>query len=91
VPLKFEVFAGATELTSTSAVKSFVQTRVVCSSTAPIDEVEVTTTGGTTLRYDLTGGQFIQNWQTPKTPGVCYRVTMTTQDGSTLSALFKLK
>ena len=91
VPLKFEAFAGPTELTSTSTVKSFVQTKVACDSAAVLDEVEVTTTGGTALRYDSVAGQFVQNWQTPKTAGVCYKVTMTTSDGSTLSANFKLK
>ena len=49
------------------------------------------TTGGTSLRYDGTAGQFIQNWQTPKTAGSCYIVTMTTDDGSSISANFKLK
>ena len=91
VPLKFEVFRGTEELTATSAIKSFTQTKIVCDGSSPTDEVEVTTTGGTSLRYDATGGQFIQNWQTPKSPGSCYRVTMTTQDGSTISANFKLK
>jgi hypothetical protein len=91
VPLKFEVFAGATELTATSAIKSFVQTKIACDGSSPTDEIEVVTTGGTSLRYDATAGQFIQNWQTPKQPGTCYRVTMTTQDGSFLTAFFKLK
>jgi hypothetical protein len=91
VPLKFEVFAGPTELTATSVVKSFVQAKIACDISAPSDEIEVTTTGGTSLRYDTTAGQFIQNWQTPKSPGVCYMVTMTTQDGSKLVAYFKLK
>lgn len=91
VPLKFEVLAGATELTATSVVQSFVQTRITCDTSATLDEIEVTTTGGTSLRYDATAGQFIQNWQTPKQAGACYRVTMTTQDGSSLVALFKLR
>ncbi len=91
VPLKFNIFAGTTELTSTSAVKGFSVTLMSCYG-GPEDTVEeLATTGGTTLRYDSTAGQFIQNWQTPKSPGKCYRVTMTTQDGSTLSANFKLK
>ena len=51
----------------------------------------MTTSGGTTLRYDATAGQFIQNWQTPKKAGACYQVTMTSADGSDLHALFKLK
>ena len=46
---------------------------------------------GTSLRYDTTAGQFVQNWATPKKPGTCYTVTMTTQDGSTKSANFILK
>jgi len=91
VPLKFNVFAGDTELTSTSVVKSFTSVQTTCSGALLEEPVEVTTTGGTSLRYDTVGGQFIQNWQTPKLPGKCYVVTMTTQDGSTLSANFKLK
>ncbi|HET7127470.1 MAG TPA: PxKF domain-containing protein [Gaiellaceae bacterium] len=91
VPLKFEIFAGSTELTDTAAVKSLTSAKVNCDATAPMDDVELTATGGTSLRYDLTAGQFVYNWQTPKTAGQCYRVTMTTQDGTSLAALFKLK
>ncbi len=94
VPLKFEIFAGPTELTSTSAIKSIQTLAVSCSSMSPAEDAvtdDALATGGTSLRYDLTAGQFIFNWQTPKSSGACYRVTMTTQDGSTLSANFKLK
>jgi hypothetical protein len=93
VPLKFELFAGDTELTNVGAVKEFKVATVSCStgSTLVEDAIELTTTGGTSLRYDSTGGQFIQNWQTPKSAGTCYRVTMIAKDLSTISALFKLK
>lgn len=92
VPLKFEIFAGPTEITSTDAVASFVTRWVSCEAASGIeDPVDVTSTGGTALRYDATAGQFIQNWQTGRYPGRCYRVTMTTDDGSTISADFKLK
>lgn len=91
VPLKFEVFAAG-EQTSTAAVASFTQKSVTCpSASAVIDEVELVTTGGTSLRYDATAGQYIQNWATPKKPGTCYVVTMTTLDGSKSSANFTLK
>jgi hypothetical protein len=92
VPLKFQVFSGSTELTSVSVVKSVTSAQVACSggSEDAIEEV-VATTGGTVLRYDSTGGQFIDNWQVPRTASKCYRVTMTTVDGSSLVALFKLK
>ena len=92
VPLKFEIFAGSTEKTDTSAVTSFTQQQVTCpGGTAVTDAIEITTTGGTNLRYDTTGGQFVQNWATPKKPGTCYVTTMTAQDGSTIKANFMLK
>ncbi len=90
VPLKFEVFGGSTEYTATSVVKSFSAAKIACSATVTTeDAIELVTTGSTVLRYDTTAGQFIQNWKTPTVTG-CYKVTMTTQDGSSLSALFKL-
>ncbi|WP_324115984.1 HYR domain-containing protein [Microbacterium sp.] len=92
VPLKFEVFAGGVEKTTTDAVKSFTSRVVSCTDGSGItDAIEVTTTGGTSLRYDTTAGQFVQNWQTPRSTGSCYQVTTLLQDGSTISALFKLK
>jgi hypothetical protein len=91
VPLKFNVYAGPTELTATSNVQKLSAVQVPCAPTVPTDEVEITNTGGTTLRYDTTAGQFIQNWQTPRQVGACYRVTVYTLDGSSISALFKLK
>ena len=88
VPLKFEVFAGSTELTDTSIV-IFKVNEVTCGTGTVTDEIELTTTGGTSLRYS--DGQFIQNWKTPTKPGSCYKVTMTTTDGSSITANFKLK
>jgi len=92
VPFKFNVFAGTTELTSVASVVGFTATPVTCpGASVAMDAIEVIATGGTSLRYDGTGGQFVYNWQTPKKPGACYRITMTTQDGSTLTANFVLK
>lgn len=93
VPLKFNVYAGPAELTDTAVVRSFTSKQVSCTAltTTVTDPVEVTSTGGTSLRYDATGGQFVQNWKTPTQTGGCYVVTMTTQDGSQLGASFKLK
>ena len=90
VPLKFEVFQGQTELTSTSVVSTFTQ-KVNCDSSLAGDNIEQYATGNTELRYDSTSGQFIFNWKTPKAPGSCYLVTMKTQDGSAISANFQLK
>jgi hypothetical protein len=93
VPLKFEIFAGSTELTDTANVASLTQQVVNCTSFAgdAVDEIETTATGGTSLRYDTTAGQFIYNWKTPAQAGKCYVIRMTTDDLSLLSAQFKLK
>jgi hypothetical protein len=91
VPLKFEVTAGGVELTDVADVRGLSAARVTCDAGAPVDEVEVTASGGTALRYDATAGTFVFNWKTPLTPGSCYRTTVTTQDGSTTSALFRLR
>jgi hypothetical protein len=92
VPLKFEIFQtiSGNELTDTSVLKTFTQ-KVNCTTSGGVDAIEDYATGSTTLRYDTTSGQFIFNWKTPKGPGTCYRVTMTTQDGSSISADFTLK
>ena len=93
VPFKFNVYAGSIEQASTSAVKSIQSQQFVCSAgyDADIPSTELSATGGTVLRYDTTGRQFIYNWQTAKHAGDCFRVTMTTQDGSSLFAYFKTK
>ena len=90
VPLKFEVFAGTTEIDDVAKV-AFATTKINCSTSAAVDEIEMTSSGSTVLRYDTTGGQFIQNWKTPAGANTCYKVTMTAHDGTSISALFKLR
>ncbi|HYZ11800.1 MAG TPA: PxKF domain-containing protein, partial [Actinomycetota bacterium] len=93
IPLKFNVFAGTVEKTSTSDISAFTAVKLsACSAGASMEDVEFVTTGSTTLRYDLTDGQFVQNWQTPRVNGeACYRATVTFADGSSLSAFFRLR
>lgn len=90
VPAKFEVFAGDTEITDSSGVL-FTYAKITCTLLDPVDEIETTATGSTFLRYDTTSGQFIYNWKTPTGAGTCYLLKMTTADGSSISAKFKLK
>jgi hypothetical protein len=91
VPLKFRVYDQGVAQTSTAVVKSFTQQKISCMGGTEDLIEELASTGGTSLRYDATAAQFIQNWKTPTGAGACYRVTMTTVDGSTLVALFRLK
>ncbi len=91
IPLKFEIFAGDIELTDPAYVQSLTYATAACVSSLGSDEIETLTAGNTLLRYDAVAGQFIFNWKTPSGAGKCYRVTMTTKDGSTLVAYFKMK
>jgi len=91
VPVKFEVFSGGTELTSTSAVKDVSVLVVSCSTGAPTGAGELAVEGNE-LRYDTAAGQFIENWKTPKgAAGACYQVVVRTQVGTTLGAFFQLQ
>ncbi|WP_157559154.1 PxKF domain-containing protein [Nocardioides sp. Soil774] len=92
VPLKFNVFKGTTAMTSGIGA-TFVAKKVGCDGSdlaAAVDEFG--TTGSTSLRYDASGAQWVQNWATPSSgKASCYRVTLTTADGSSTSADFALK
>lgn len=94
VPLKFEVFAGvapAGELTTTSAIGATIRYATVsCTNGTGTDDIEAVATGGTSLRYDDTAGQFVYNWKTPSAAG-CYKVNVNLADGTTISALFKTR
>lgn len=92
IPLKFEVFAGAVELTDTAMViQPLRASETVCTGGA-IDDIELIASGSTSLRYDAGSGQFVYNWQTPRKPGYCYVVSVVLADGvSVRSAQIKLK
>src|SRR5437762_3050177 len=93
VPLKFNIYAGGVEKTSVSDVMyGTVQVaEYTCGGSTDVPLEEVSNTGNTALRYDTTGHQFIQNWQTPKPANKCYVVRMTAADGSYIQAYFKTK
>jgi hypothetical protein len=93
IPLKFEIFAGSTELTDTAYVKSLTFVLDSAPAGTLTDDIESYATGGTSLRYDSVAGQFIFNWKTssPMVVGKVYRVTLTTLDGSKLVAFVQPK
>jgi hypothetical protein len=90
IPVKFEVFAGSTELTALSEITSISYAPIPADGSAPTDEIEALATGGTSLTYDTTAGVYQYNWKTPTTPGD-YRLSVKTRDGSTLTADFRLR
>jgi hypothetical protein len=93
IPLKFNVYANGVEKTSTSDISGFsVVGLTSCSGSATEDPIDFVTTGNTSLRYDTTAQQFIQNWKSPSvSQDSCFRATVTFADGSSLSAFFKLR
>ena len=93
VPVKWRLQGqGGIEITDVAAVdaQNLRAYSVACSSTLEL-EIEVTMTGGTSLRYDPTAPQYILNWQTPKQPGTCWQLDVPFMDGTVRSAQFKLK
>jgi len=92
VPLKWAIPNGSGGfISSLSVVSGLKQASFTCTAGAPTDDVEATSTGGTSLRYDTTANQYIYNWQSPKGAGSCYKVTVYLTDGTSKSALFKTK
>jgi hypothetical protein len=89
VPLKFNVYLNGVEKTDTAGLQ-FGVASVVCSTAVAEDQVDWVTNDATSLHYDTTERQFIQNWKTPKGRG-CYVARITTADGKSLSAHFTLK
>jgi hypothetical protein len=87
--LRFDVFAGSTKLNSPDLVASVDELQVSCATSAP---------GGSPppkkknqANVDASGGHLTVRWDSPNLPGTCWLVTVRTLDGSSLSALFKLK
>jgi len=92
VPLKFNLYTsqGGAERRSTSDISGFDAVKLATCTGDSTDAVDFVTTGNTSLRYDTTGMQFIQNWKTPATPATCYRVDVKFLDGSAIYAFFRM-
>ncbi len=91
VPLKFSVHKASGPAVTSGVVGAITMQTVGCATgaaTGPVEEI--TSTGGTSLRY--ADGQWIQNWATPSSgKGSCYRVTLTTADASSVAVTFQLR
>jgi len=92
VALKFNVFGeGNVEITSPDEIDNLVfeVSPASCEGETAVTWEVLTTTGNTSLRYDMSSHQFVQNWKTPTVPG-CYLVQVK-GDGLLLSTLFKIR
>jgi len=90
VRFRWQVFAGATELTSTSVVSSFTATPASCASWLP-SGAAVDLTVGNPVTRDLKRGVFSLKWEPTRRQRGCWVVTMATADGSSLSARVRVK
>jgi PKD repeat protein len=91
VPVKFDL--GGAFGTGVLAAGSPASNRVDCVSGAATDEIEQTVTAGaSSLQYDATIGRYTYVWKTSGTwAGTCRRLTVTFDDGSAHSALFRFR
>lgn len=83
VPLKFEVFTGATELIDPKVASATV-TPVTCDTGASAG-------AATALSVTYIDGHFQADWKTPKLPGTCYKAAGTANDGTSVTAQFALR
>jgi hypothetical protein len=89
VPLKFNVYLGGVQQTSTTAVVGqTVSIYIISCGASGLDTTisSLLNSAGTALRYD--GSQFIQNWQSPNGKA-CYAAKVSTVDGTSITAYFK--
>ena len=89
--LKFSVFAGSTELAAADVVAGVDQQQVSCDLVAPVGPSSPAPKRKGQPVVDAVGGHLTIRWDSPTLAGTCWRVTVRTLDGSSLSALFKLK
>jgi hypothetical protein len=90
VRFQWQVFAGTNELKSTGVVSSFTATPASCATFIPSGSA-VDLTVGRPVTRDLKRGVFSLKWEPTRRQRGCWVVTMTTDDGSSLTARFRVK
>jgi hypothetical protein len=94
-PIKWRCTDAAGQpVTSLNVVEALGSQQVSCSRIEwdGTDALEESTSGNSVLRYDLGNGQYIFDWQTPKSSTTkCYVFVLRLTDGSVHTANFMLR
>ena len=90
--LKFTVDGGATDLSGLVVVAGIDQELVACPAAIGGPKGHGGGSGGNQAAAARKAGTSVSTrWQSPNQPGTCWLVTVRTADGSSLSAVFKLR
>jgi hypothetical protein len=89
--LKFEVFASSIELTASEVIVGLDQQEISCLTGTSLGSSSPAPKRRNQPNADAVGGHYVARWESPNLPDTCWRVTVRTLDGSSLSALFKLR
>jgi len=92
IPVKWQLTDADGEFISSLSVVVYnpLHYRLInCENGVSTDEVDATTTGATSLRYDSTNNQYVFNWQTSSAfANKCYELLLNLDDGTQYSAQF---
>ncbi len=90
IPVKFSLSGNkGLNILAANSPSSF---QISCDGTAPTNEMETVTAGGSSLSYDAASDQYVYVWKTESSwAGTCRQLRVTLNDGSVHTANFRFR